>query len=450
MSDLEIRDGGIVAVDTDRLHAAAAGYVALGRDLADVAVSLDLGASRLALSAAVSGLQPLVHRCARDTASCAVDARSIATGLSSVAALYEMVELTVQQNMAVADGDGVRAGLIERRLAQLSARDPGLRDRALLAGENRRRDVAEGVGGPANAGVLPPWLQVLVMSAAVAVQGRVLRYGHGTVHPGDAPTGARPPVRLRRVGQTAQAAPPRGLADALARVPAAVARVRVETYTLPDASRRYAVYVAGTRDFAHWSGDGDDPADMQSNLELYAGRGSGAYETVRAALADAHVPDGADVYVFGHSQGGMIANLLAAQGTYRTRMLVTAGSPTAAVVGDDTVSVQLRHTDDLVQSLAGEGPAGRTGAAGSMVVERTADPTSRREDLSLAPHHLPRYIDTARMVDASADPRAAGVRDRLAELADATAVTAVEYDSTRAHPRLRDVADNPYMPGPAR
>jgi hypothetical protein len=112
-------------------------------------------------------------------------------------------------------------------------------------------------------------------------------------------------------------------------------------------------------------------------------------------------------------------------------MLVTAGSPTEADVGAGTLSVQLRHTDDLVQSLAAGGSDGRVGAAGSLVVERTGDPAPGIQDLSFAPHRLAAYVATARMLDAAPDPRTAPMRGALGELRAATSVTAVEYDARR-------------------
>src|SRR5690606_17429674 len=130
--------------------------------------------------------------------------------------------------------------------------------------------------------------------------------------------------------------------------------------------------------------------------------------------------------------GAMVVSRLATEGEFDVRTLVTAGSPVEASVPDTTLSVQLRHTDDAVSMLAGGGSAAGTGAPGSLVVERVGDPAGGIHDLTLATHHLPRYLETAVRVDSSADVRVESVRQRWAHLGTAVAVTAVEYRASRA------------------
>ena len=74
---------------------------------------------------------------------------------------------------------------------------------------------------------------------------------------------------------------------------------------------------------------------------------------------------------------------------------------------------------------------GPVGGPGSLVVERVADPLPGPQDLTLAPHHLEAYVETARELDDSADPRVAGVHGVLGELGAAVSVEVTEYGATR-------------------
>jgi pimeloyl-ACP methyl ester carboxylesterase len=205
-------------------------------------------------------------------------------------------------------------------------------------------------------------------------------------------------------------------------------RVRVERYTMPDGSRQFAVYVAGTQSLAL---GGDDPWDNASNAELYAGRMSDSYAATEAALQAAGAREGDVVHAFGHSQGAMIAGRLALEGDYDVRTLVSLGSPVEADVGGQTLSVALRHTDDPVAGLAGGGHGEAVGAPGSFVAERVADPDASPDDARVPAHRLSAYAETAALVDASSDPRVGALRDVFAELGRADAVTVTEYAASR-------------------
>ncbi|QTV80529.1 hypothetical protein [Microbacterium sp. NIBRBAC000506063] len=201
--------------------------------------------------------------------------------------------------------------------------------------------------------------------------------------------------------------------------------MRVEKYSLPDGTEEFVVYIAGTRSLA-----GDDPWNMSSNLDLYFGDASASYEAVRQALSAAGAEPGAVVHAVGHSQGGMIAGRLGMEGEYDVRSVLTAGSPVEPALPDSTLSVQLRHTDDIVSSLAGGGSPAGTGSPDSMVVQRVGDPGHGLHDLSLPPHHLERYLDTAGMLDASGDARLGALDQLWTRLTSATAVQATEFAAT--------------------
>ena len=174
-----------------------------------------------------------------------------------------------------------------------------------------------------------------------------------------------------------------------------------------------------------------DPFDMRSNLELYTGERSASLAAVELALREAGVGPGEPVHVFGHSQGAMLASALALEGTYDVQTLVTYGSPVEAAVPESVLSVGIRHVDDPVAGLAGGGHAETVGAPGSFIAERVADPAGGVHDLTLAAHGIERYAETAAMVDASHDPRAAALRELWTTLGAAERVEVTEYAADR-------------------
>lgn len=464
--DIDIRDGGIVAVDTRTLRSAAAQCAALA-DRARTVVDLLADAShRLAGLGMTAGVT--VSAVAYDlglatslAAQHADDLDGVSADLRAAADTYDVIELRARAAMGGSAGSAQGA---RRALAAFEAQHPDAAFRADAASLARDLTVGAELTDHDNSGItlaaalaggFSPLLGVLLLGAtgmlpgaAQGAQALIRTLGTGTIPAGSRLSGSAPAVRLQRTGTDRTVAAPDDLADALGRIPQdGDARVRVETYTMPDGTNRYAVYVAGTRDFSPHGG-GDDPWDMRSNLQLYFGEDAAAYEAVRAAMTDAGVPPGAQVYLYGHSQGGMIADWLAVQGGYDVPLLVTAGSPTEAAVGDETLSIQLRHTDDVVQSLAAGGSDARVGGDGSIVVERAGEPGMDLDDVTDAAHHLTAYVATAKMVDASADPRTDRMRAQLSTLRGATAVTAVEYNATRVTPPAARIGPHP-RPAPA-
>jgi len=202
----------------------------------------------------------------------------------------------------------------------------------------------------------------------------------------------------------------------------------VEKYTMPDGTRQFAVYIAGTQ--TPTSG-GADPFDMQSNLELYGGQTAASYAVVVEALRAAGAGEGDAVHAFGHSQGAMVASRLATEGGFDTRTVVTFGSPVAADVGAGTLSVSVRHADDPVAALADGGMPAVVGAPGSFVAERVAHPRAHLGDLTLPSHHMTAYAETSAMLDASADPRVQPLRDVLGELGAAASVETTVWSARR-------------------
>ncbi|MBN9177426.1 MAG: hypothetical protein J0I43_08695 [Microbacterium sp.] len=445
--DLDIGSGGIVAVDTESLRAAAAALRALGAECDDIEAQLGaarrgLGAHAVELAGASAAAQDAAAQVAR-----------IAGDLDRMADVYEFVEVSAQIELAGAAGDQDLANALRGRILALVAADPGLL--AALAVETARWRTAE-PGALWRQNDLPflplaPGGDVTLLGlAGVLLSGAATTLGLGTVPRGTRLGGPEAPVTVTRLGTSGGVvAPPASLADTVDRIPRGEGRVRVERYTMPDGSRRFAAYVAGTVTTT----DRREPMDWWSNLALY-GRGHAASEAaVAAALADAGARPGDSVELFGHSQGGMAASSLALSEEYDVPLLVTYGDPVQAEVGESTLSVAVRHLDDPVSALAGGGTAAGVGAAGSFVATRETPGTLATGQSPIDPHLLGAYRETATMLDASTDPRMGGVRERLAELAQAGSVEVFTYSATRdidlAPARYATGESSPAAPGPS-
>ena len=444
---LEIRSGGLVAVDTASLEAAASALDGIHADIVQVADLLRRAAAELAGvihfvdEAVVFRAWMLADHASRR----AHTPSALAGGLRASAALFDVVELQAQRAAAMAGGDAATVARLDGRLAAIEVAHPGTLLFAAGLGTWREltwpADVISQVAIPAS------WLGPV---AGATVAGMLWSFAQGVratgvtrIAPGARLSGTAEPVRVREVPVAAAqsgvsvpgalplpaAVAPTTLAGAADRIPTGAAAIRVERYTLPDGTRQFAVYIAGTR-----SGDfgGAQPFDALSDVQLAAGQRSSSYDAVLEALADAGAQPGDVVHAIGHSQGAMIGAHLAVDGGYDVRTLVSLGSPVDPEVGDATLSVTVRHSDDPIAALAGGGRSETVGAPGSFVAERTADP-ALGVDL-LAPHHLTQYTETAAMLDASADPRMDAVREVFAELGDAASVEVTEYRAERVSP----------------
>jgi hypothetical protein len=425
---ITISSGGAVAVDTEALDAAAAVLDSAAMSLRDAATQLGLCAGRLtSLAMVFLGVPTTAADEAGVTVSAASDGERLATSLRTASATYSLVELRVARDVAGAAGDADAVAAAQRGIDDLEARHP---DAAAAADAALADARAAGIDPILQAGfagwVMAPLGFPTLALIALAMLG-VRASGLGTVPTGRAvsPGGTAATLVPLPVAETRTA--PRSLADAAARIPASGdARVRIEQYTRPDGGRAFAVYITGMR-----SVGGTDPWDMASNLRSFTGARSDSLATVEAALREAGAQPGDEIYAFGHSQGGMLAGQLEQTGVYDVQMVGTFGSPTAVDVGDETFSVQVRHRDDPVASLA-VGHPDRVGAEDSFLVERTVDEAPGLHDLTLPAHHLGTYVETAAAADASDDPRVLALHERLDGLGEGELVAVHEYGAERA------------------
>lgn len=439
-SGLEIRGGGAVAVDTETLRHAATRFLSAKGELDAVGERLGSLQNMLVVARehawdALSSASVLSTRLAEVQR----EAEGIALALREAAVAYELVELNAEHRAALFAGDGGLAARLDARMDVLRDEHPDAWTAAL--GSEFERTVmwpSELVRQATETGVLvgsefsdPAGIAVgaglgtgTLLAATAAGIG-----GPGRLSRDSRLSGTAAPVAVTPVPPARASGAPQSLTAVTQRMPGAGdSRVRVERYTMSDGTTQFAVYIAGTQSLAI---GGSDPWDNQSNAELYAGQTSQSYAATQQALAAAGAQPGDIVHAFGHSQGAMIAAHLALESEYDTRTLVSFGSPVAADVGGDMLSVTLRHTDDPVAALAGGGHVAAVGAPGSIVVERVADTATGISDAGAPAHRMTSYADTAALVDASSDPRVDNLREVFEELRAAESVEVTEYAATR-------------------
>lgn len=434
VSDLEIRSGGVIAVDTEELRVVAQRLRIVAAEVSELGtLAWSAAASASAHPSQISQLE--ARWLAERLTALSIVPTTLASDLEWLAAIYELIELRAELAAAEASGDHARASVLSAQVAVLLVAHPGVdaeADQLVTAGQWRMPGETAAQFGLL---WLVPGIGFAAASTSTFLSWAVGRAGSGTVAAG----GFSPPplsgasLTGPRAPLLATPAPPpspvASLADAAARIPGGGdSRVRVETYRMPGGSAQYAVYIAGTQTFLGGQGD---PFDMTSNVQLYRGERSASLAVVEDALAQAGAQPGDVVHAFGHSQGGMLANALALDGAYDTRTLVTFGSPVEAEVSSEVLSIGIRHLDDPVAALAGGGHPTSVGAPGSFIAERVGDPGGGPQDLALAAHGIDRYTQTAAMVDASADPRARALSQFWLSLSQAELVQVQEFGGSR-------------------
>jgi hypothetical protein len=242
------------------------------------------------------------------------------------------------------------------------------------------------------------------------------------------------PVDARRMSAGSPSPPPRGMADLARRIPAATGatpQVRIDRYG-GGARPAWVVYVGGT---AQWSPvAGSDPWDLTSNVTAVAEQSSGSYRAVEEAMREAGVKPSDPVIGVGHSQGGLIVAQVAASGDFNTVGVVTFGAPAGQVPVPDVIPmIATEHADDFVPALGGA-PIDNT-QEGNRHIVVSREVFAGRElppGESLPAHSMTTYRDTARMIDASPEPRLAEFRDVLASTLGTEAGRATYWRAARS------------------
>ncbi|GAA3027465.1 hypothetical protein [Microbacterium dextranolyticum] len=424
--DLDIRSGGVVAVDTETLRAAAGRLRIVAGECDGVRDTIEQ--ARRALVAA--GVWATTWAILPSTAAAGAGdrCRRLASDLSSMADTYDVAELSSAASVAESAGDTALAAQLRSRAIAIMSADPSVPLRLAAATLAWRTETVAALAAqyraPTVPGTMEPWGAEALALLATGVIGAV---GLGAVPSGTRLTGHPDPVSVQRLSAGRTTAPT-SLAQTVDRIPQGDGRVRVERYTMPDGGRRYVAYAAGTA----LGGRDDEVWDMDSNLGLYTRSQGESLDALTGALADAGAKPGDTVGLVGYSQGAMDASYAAISGVYDVPLLITFGDPVQAEVGDGTLSVAVRHLDDPVSALSAGGFAGGVGAVGSFVASRESPGTAFSGQGIIGQHALDAYRDTAVLLDRSGDPRMDGVRDRLGDLSAAVSVDAVVYGAARS------------------
>ena len=122
--DIDIRAGGIVAVDTETLRAVATRLEALAENVEGTAEAFRR-ATRCAVE--VAGTSNDIHVLGVGADAAATECRDLATALRSSADIYEVVELTASQSAAAAAGDEAAAARHEAAIDAIGRRNPDAR-----------------------------------------------------------------------------------------------------------------------------------------------------------------------------------------------------------------------------------------------------------------------------------------------------------------------------------
>ncbi len=317
--DLDIRGGGAVAVDTTTLRATADRFESLAVELDEIAALVGSAALRLfALSRDAWEASSAAEGARRRIVVVSDDAHGLTAGLRDAAAVYEIVELRAERAAAEAAGDSAAVARIDARLDALFLAHPGAERRATLGALGHWFAWPGELARQASGALwwLTPGFHALAVPTAWALQRAVGALGAGTVPSGARLDGRPGEVIVSPVAVRGPATAPTSLAGAAERIPHGDARIRVERYTMPDGSRQFAVYVAGTQTLAPRT---REPFDMGSGVELYAGEHAASYDATLAALRQAGAEPGDVVHAFGHSQGAMVTAHLALEGGFDTQ-----------------------------------------------------------------------------------------------------------------------------------
>jgi pimeloyl-ACP methyl ester carboxylesterase len=187
-------------------------------------------------------------------------------------------------------------------------------------------------------------------------------------------------------------------------------QIRIEHYRDSDT---YVVYLGGTID------PGTDPTsepwDMTSNLSAMAQMDAGSYRATHDAMRQAGIDAQDNVIMVGHSQGGLVAALIAQSGEFQVRDVVTVGAPIRHIeLPPDVHVVALEHREDVIPSLSGVAAVGT--ATHTVVTRSLYAHTPPPQGQVLPAHNLSRYIDTAALLDKNTHGDTRTTQERIATL----------------------------------
>lgn len=455
--------GGTAAVETESLVALADRLWVLADEA--VAIRVDLDFATTVIDTSPSGAPAAAMRAAQELERARIalhlveaEARFLSLGLSAAARGYTVAEDAARWTVGAAvDGWAYSLGLLAPLIAgpflvaggALLLASPEQRN-AVLSNPTVIRAIRAITMGADDAILarlgVPPGLVALLGDQGLGITG--VPFAASAVAAFGRPLGLlqESPVRVTdaRPSPRVPLATPATFSDRFSRIPISSeddgAQVRIETYEMPDGTRRYEVYVGATVDFDPAAVG--EPFDMASNISNAMGAGSGSYDAVLAAMAEAGIRPDDEVQFTGYSQGAATAAHLATSGGFNTQGLVTFGGATGQIPIPDTVNaVIVEHTDDPVAALGGAQENTH-----AVIVERWASAETDFSDAPILPgHQRPGYVETAGLMDGSTQTR---LTDAAASLTAFSAggrlVSSVDYVTARVDaPELKQKVSGP-------
>jgi hypothetical protein len=171
---------------------------------------------------------------------------------------------------------------------------------------------------------------------------------------------------------------------------------------------KFVAYIPGTQTWTPIALE--NPIDFTSNLQAMKGPGLAASERgVQLALAAAGAGATSQIYLVGHSQGGLVAANLAMKDS-RIKGLVTFGAPISHLAEQIKVpTVAIQHKNDIVPKL---GLKANPLAQNMVTVERVM-PITVPIAAVLEAHEIENYTKTADLADKSQEFGLKRVREQV-------------------------------------
>ncbi|MBN9224044.1 MAG: hypothetical protein ABS63_06495 [Microbacterium sp. SCN 70-27] len=194
--------------------------------------------------------------------------------------------------------------------------------------------------------------------------------------------------------------------------------VRVEKVIGDDGKVRYLVYVNGSGSTGALSA----ALGWQMNLPNAFSLDNYTLDIVRNKMRDAITDPTAEVAIFGFSQGGMVAQRIADEGSFNTKVVVTVGSPRLGEVrnygGADMY--RFEHDGDPVPHIpTNAGPlhdlvtSGMDFLTGNKPPAPGNDTTYHGGGFDLGSHNLDKYADLVNSHGSDVERALAGFRGRI-------------------------------------
>ena len=219
-------------------------------------------------------------------------------------------------------------------------------------------------------------------------------------------------------------------------------RILVQTVRGPDGVERYVVQLPGMQ-----MGDPslESPQDLPGAIRNAQLPDSSYTKAVQQAMRQAGVPEGAEVMLVGHSQGGVAAMNLAQDpafngGRYRVTDVVAVGAPVdqkTVPSGSGTEVVTVTNDRDIVPALDGQGP----GSPDPVVAGRTEIRVSSPGVGFRQSHGLDVYDD---LLGTAGDPSShdSAINARTVEYSRGTVVESITYRLSDRPPRGEPAASS--------